>query len=588
MNFLKRLPRHFTYIFTSLFTGIFVFLIISGIYFDRSVFNEEFHQQLFAKNNIYSHMHSVINSSMDEFVSNLKKSSPKSYEDQKGVFNVFEKSFTLEMVHMNLDTLSSGILQYIRGEKKTLPDIYLNPQKSALSQNSGNTGGSGDSTSQALEKVDKINLGAILIYINRNDITDDLSIFKFLYYLITTVPELLFLFILLFTLIGIVLCKNFLAITNWIFISMLTSGVLGILSGIILMAYTHMIMPAQIIPLTMSLPLQNVIITSYLTDCTTSVSIFLIIFGISLILLPILLRLCLRKLYTVFKKDEHFVPIPNDRMQAIIRNSVYSLLFVLIITSISYKFYTLKQDFKTNEFQSVIVKMKNPGTVTQVISAQDETFYSLNIKLNDGKTEMPISNTQINISGKSDLLKKNFNETVSTDYQGVARYKLDKGTYRLSFIPANFPQNYRIPSPFFFEIKSAGTTILTVNIDTIPEIIKQLWGIVELEILDKDNKSVSNLELSLKSNTQVLGYPEYLYSITNSEGIAVFKINEGTYSINFTQSKFPEKYVLPSVIDADVKAGATTRYTIRLSELKPPESAPKKATFNTPISKEKR
>lgn len=533
-------------------------------------------------------MHSVINSSMEEFITNLKKDSPKVFEEQKDIFNALEKSFTVEMVQMNLDTLSTGILQYIKGEKKTLPDIYLNPQKKTLSQIMGNSGNSGDSASQAFEKVDKINLGAILIYINRNDITDDLSIFKFLYYLIKSVPSLLFLVLLLFTLIGIVLCKNLTSMTNWVFISLLTNGILSIISGIGLLLYTHIIMPSQIIPLTMSLPLQKDIITTYLSDCTTSVSIFLLIFGISFVILPILFRFLTRYLYNIFEKRNTIVPVPHDRTQIIIRSSVYILLFALILTSIGYKYYTLKQDFKTHEFSAVITKMKNPNTVTQVISAQDETFYSLNIKLNDGKTERPIPNTQINISGNSDLLKKNFNETSTTDDQGTARYTLDKGTYRLSFIPSSFPSNYRMPSPFFFDIKSAGTTIMTVNIDTIPEVTKELSGIMEFEVLDKDNKPVPDLELSLGSKSFTSSYPEYLYSITNSDGIAVFRRNTGTYTVSFTYSKFPKQYILPNTIEAVINAESTTRYTIRLSDIKPVDAESSKPSTNTPKSKKAR
>jgi 5-hydroxyisourate hydrolase-like protein (transthyretin family) len=279
--------------------------------------------------------------------------------------------------------------------------------------------------------------------------------------------------------------------------------------------------------------------------------------------MSILLFCIPRFLHYTFRVEQDKIQKPHHSRRAL-RNFLYIFTFIIIITAIGYKFYTLKKDFEANDFGVIISRVRSVNTVTKIIPAKNDVIYALHVKLLDSKTNKPVKNTQINISGKSG---NSLNQTASTDSDGMAKFTLDKGTFRLSFISYNFPQEYNMPSPFFVDLKSIGTTIITVNLDA-SEASKQKWGIVEVEVLDKDNKPVPNLQLATQGLVLAPGYPNNIFSYTNSEGIAVFKVNEGACKINFTGSKFPAQYQIPPYIDASVVPDAVTRYTIRLVDVK--------------------
>ena len=63
-----------------------------------------------------------------------------------------------------------------------------------------------------------------------------------------------------------------------------------------------------------------------------------------------------------------------------------------------------------------------------------------------------------------------------------------EGIFILIFI---YPlsDNYIIPSPFYFDLTSVGTTIITINLDKYNEMET---GIVEIEILDENNEPLKD------------------------------------------------------------------------------------------------
>jgi hypothetical protein len=244
-----------------------------------------------------------------------------------------------------------------------------------------------------------------------------------------------------------------------------------------------------------------------------------------------------------------------------------SILFTIIISVLTYKFYIFKKEFYSNDFPVVISKIKNANTITQVISARDTVIYTLLIKIVDKKTHDPVPNVEVNVSGQSSTQSKSFNQTLTTDDLGEARYSLDKGTFRVSFAATHFPTEYQLPSPFYFDLKTAGTKIITINLENTPK-NNQDWGIAEIEVLDKENKPVPDLDLSVQGVVTAPGFPNNVFSITNSEGISIFKLNEGNFKIGFDETSFPEQYVIPSFIDVTITANTVTRYTIRLAEKK--------------------
>lgn len=547
---------------TAILAGLFLFFILMLSNINTGVLSSNFHKQLFEKHSIYTQAQNVVDHSMKGFIDNLKKNSSESYDLHKSTFALLENSLTPGMIRMNLDALREGIFQYFRGERIFLPDIYLNPVKTNDTSSSGNT------SPQVLSKIDKVNLSAVLLYINRSDITDRLLILKLVYYLAETLPGFSLLALLLLFLGGLVFCKKVHDVVNWIGTTLFTCGVLCVLTGITLLIYTYIIMPHNIYPVAASIPLQSNVIVSYLQDLFVHTSILLLIPGVIIFLLSWGVFSSYKRFPSALTKEHTPVTESEHKVYVILKYSVYFILFIFIITATGYRFYSFKKDFESNDFPAAISKIKNANTVTQVISAKNDAIYTLQVKIVEGKSGKPVKGLKINVSGKSDPSKKDFNENSTTDEEGMAKLTLDKGSFRLSFISAFFPSEYQIPSPFFFDLKSAGTMIMTINLDNTPEIASHRWGIAEVEVLDKDNKPVPNIKSTIDGMVFAPGYPNNIFSYTNPEGIAVFKIDEGYYKVNFLEKGFPQGYILPSPIDVTVSYNAVTRYTIRLAESK--------------------
>jgi hypothetical protein len=110
-------------------------------------------------------------------------------------------------------------------------------------------------------------------------------------------------------------------------------------------------------------------------------------------------------------------------------------------------------------------------------------------------------------------------------------------------------------------------------------------GIGEIEVLDEDNIPIENIELYLEDKIVLEAEQNSVqnsvqnddsldssdakntkyYSMTNEEGIAVFKLPPGNYNTGFSESKFPNIRVLPEVFEMKISSDYVTRYTIRIS-----------------------
>lgn len=92
-------------------------------------------------------------------------------------------------------------------------------------------------------------------------------------------------------------------------------------------------------------------------------------------------------------------------------------------------------------------------------------------------------------------------------------------------------------------------------------------GIIEIEVMDDSNKPVSGLQLEVLGEVKAPGNPDKLYAYTNSDGIAVFKLYNGTYKIGFNEDNLQNKYILPPELNVTVQPEAVARYTYRLQSV---------------------
>lgn len=558
------------FIFSVIIAGMCLFAASISVIAGRSVMKAEFHEHLFEKNKIYSHAQSLLSSSMNDFIDNLKKNSAADFEKHTDIIYVLQKSTTPEMIKTNLDSIRDGLFEFFKGKRQFLPDIYLDTRSIPANSNSSSDSES-NKLSYALTKIDKISLSLVLQYINRNDINDRLSYIKLAYFVLErlpgyTIPVFLLLLAAAFLLNG----KNC-SIFKWAASSFAVCGLLGFVASISLAVYSYKVLPANIFPIKSSIPLQSEVLISYIRDCISSILQLLTVSSVSFIILSALIFI-IPGLPAVkhFAGNSGVKERSNKGIKA--KYLACAVVFVLITSVLTYKAYILKKEFYSNDFPVVISKIKNANTVTQVISAKDTVIYSLLVKIVDKKTGEPVPNVEITVNGESVTKKKTFYQALSTDDLGEARYSLDKGTFRVSFSYTHFPTGYQMPSPFYFDLKTAGTKIITVSLENSPENDPQNWGIAEIEVLDKDNKPVPDLNLEVQGIVDAPGLPNNILSITNSEGISVFKLNEGIFKVGFSDAAFPDQYEVPSPIDVTVAANTVTRYTIRLVENKKSKS----------------
>lgn len=566
MYVLEKYMKKIIYVTSAVLAGILLFVVLAGFTLERSSLNPSFHAQLFEKHDIYSGTQYVISSSMTGFLNNLKKTSPEVYEQQKDIFSLLEKNLTADLIAKNLDSLREGIFEYFRNDRKFLPDIYLSTQPDSEQQTSVSTGIQVmPSATGALSKISKVNLGAILMYTNRTDIVDYLSVIKLFYYILSVLPGLLLPCFLLLFLIGLGTFRKFTDVLRWGAIAAISCGLLEAILGTGLLVYAYLMLPDAIYPITMTLSMENQPVLAYLRECLHPLYFFLILTGGIFLLLASAALVAPRFFPLTAFREVITSEVQSQKVYKYIRNSLYIFCILILSVAIGYQGVDIKKDFIANDFWAVITKMKGVATVTQVISAKDDAIYDVQLKVLDEKSSKPVANAEINIIGKSFSRKKDFNETKTTNEKGELKFTLDKGNYRLTFNQATFPAQYTIPSPYFFELRAPGTKVISINLEPVPE-TKPKWGFAEIEVLDASNTPVPNLELAVLGIPFAPGYPDKVYSYTNSEGIAVFKLNEGTYKVNFTEGKLPQKYLLPSNLEVSINSSTLSRYTLRLVE----------------------
>ncbi|WP_207659173.1 MSCRAMM family protein [Anaerobacterium chartisolvens] len=526
---------------------------------DKTLLSPEFHSALFKKHNIYSQTYSAISNSIADYLSSLEEASPQEFEKHKDFFNLLGSSITEEMINTNLDSIRKEIFEYFRGERMLLPDIYLTAQSRAATPSAEDAAVQSSTPSQLITNIDRVNLSAIFMYINRSDISDRLFEAKFIYYSLMAIPGFSALCLILMIIMGFYVYRRLPSAFRWLGVSLGIFGAVAIILSSALLIYERSIMPESIYPITASLPLQSETIASYISDCITPIWAFMLISGVFASILSIV---CLNLPFT-FSWAQTPLKRLSERAQSILVGTLYALSFAIAFSFIIYRADIIRNDFNTNNFSLAISKMKNANTVTQVISAKDEAIYTLQVKLCDSESGEPVPGIRMNVGGKSSSPENYYNLISEADDKGTARFTLGKGAFRISFVPESFTSEYVVPDPIYCDLKSAGTTIITVELEHVKKNPLE-DGIAEIEVLGAGNIPVPGLQLTVEGAALPPGHPDNIFSYTNSEGIAVFKLHEGSYKISFVEAKFPKDYAVPPPLDVEVMSGSVSRYTIRM------------------------
>lgn len=582
MGTLLKYLKKFIFIITSTLAGIFLFLTVVSMNLTTTVMTSDFHRGLFEKNNIYTEVQSEVSTSLQSVFTNIKSQSPQLSDQQKEIFSILQNSISPQMVKMNLNSITDGLFKYLNGEKSFLPDISIDTN-SPSSQNTASEPVDNTEPNHVLSKIKRISLNAILLSANRSDILDKLIMIKLIYFVMSFVPDFSILVLVLLFLTALIFSKKLKDMSKWLSTSLLICSILNILTATAVLVYSYKILPGSIYKLTVLIPMKSEVVLSYVQDCLLPLSLFCIAMSVLMVLLAFGVLSFNGIAEKIMLNSRLFKLKFLKKHKKILEYGTIALIFVFVFSAFSFKVYSFKKDFDSNNFSNVISKLTNTNAFTQIISAKDDTIYTLQIKLVDVKNNSPVSGIQISISGKTESPEKYYNVAGITDEMGSAKFTLGKGTFHLIFSPVSGSTDYILPSPFFFDLKSVGTTIVTVNLDKYKIVSKGL-GIAEIEVLDEDNLPVEGIELSIEGvkhivdpteqpsqeiapsseeNREDQKIPHRFFSITNEEGIAVFKLPSGSYNVVPTD-KFPEGYKIPESFEINCSPDLTTRYTIRL------------------------
>ena len=77
-------------------------------------------------------------------------------------------------------------------------------------------------------------------------------------------------------------------------------------------------------------------------------------------------------------------------------------LFAASIFGLAYNVHSFKKDFNANNFSNIVSKYTNYNSATEVVSAKNETIYTLQINLVDSDTNDPVENIEIKVDGKTE------------------------------------------------------------------------------------------------------------------------------------------------------------------------------------------
>lgn len=589
---MSRVVRRMSILVTAVAAGIFIISALAALKIDNTFFNRDFQMELLTKYDIYSQTGKTIKTFISGIVAdNINNASPENREQQKQLFSLVDKAVAPNMIKLNLDMFIDGLLKYLRSETRFLPDIYLNPVRSQpLKDIPTISGPDGTVPEESLSGIDRINFSVILMYLSRNDIIEELSIVRLVQFFTANLPGFIIILVILCLFSGIALVKKNPGFISWLFIAALSAGLAGLGAGMAILAYIFIFLPQNTAYLAIFLPLTADTINGYIKSCILPTAVSLLSAGlVSLSLCPVIKLLPKFFIKTAFyrhfersisliniKKEKRKIIFPVKYSKAII----CSLLILLTLISAAVKVQALKSDFHSRDLTVVLDRMKGTSTFTKVISASDENIYSLEIRIINSKSNLPVQGVPVNISGKLvDNKKTSYIQSKTSDENGIIKLPIGKGAFSISFSMDWSNKEYILPSTIFFNVKSPGNTIITVNLN---EADVEKPGTAEFEILGRDDKPVHGIELTIEKQ-QAAEYTGRTYSFTNTEGVAVFRVPSGAYKVRFLENGFPDGYVIPEPYSINVFSDYTVRFTIKLvSEAKPsPAPTPGKTGKST-------
>ncbi len=560
-------------------SGLLLFAAAASASLDGSIFNSSFHLKLIDKYDIYSQLEKVADQTLKNYLTAIEQDAAENAKQKEQLLSLADKAATPEMVRLNADALVEGLMKYFSGEARFLPDIYLKPAGETSSAAPDEAGQQLlSAVEQPLAGIDRISLSVVLMYMGRNDIVNSFSAIRLISFTLLYAP--VFLVLLSFSLLvpPLMLAGKRKAKTR-LTQAAASAGVSGIASACLLLGASALYLPGYTASSPLTAYVGKDILYEYALSCIQRPAAGLAVFGAVLLAAALLIRLLpgfvpkrlsesLASRLDMLKSRPG--PVYVKFLAANAKPLFSAVLLLFLVCAFFINAEAMREDFHSKDLDAALERLRGANAYTAVVAARDEIIYSAEVRTVDKESGDPVQGLHMLLDGQlTDNGGKAYSERGISDEEGKAKFNLLKGSFKLGFDPYQFPEDYKIPDPYQFDINTAGTTIITVNLEKNEG---KKPGIAELLVLGSGNKPVESLELTAEEYVQEgqeSSAPGKVYSFTNQEGIAVFKLPEGRYTVSFTDTAFPAQYLPPVPLELDVTAGATVNYSLKLVEKKP-------------------
>lgn len=455
-------------------SGILLFTATSAISLDGSVFNSSFHSYLMDKYGIYSQLEKTADTALKNYLNEIKSDAGQNKKQKEQLLSLASQALTPEMIRLNINALVAGLMEYFSGDVRFLPDISLKPvNENTETASPEEVQQISPLSEQSLSGIDKISLSVLLMYMNRNDIISTFSEIRLFRFALSYAPLFLILLSLILLVPVLILLKARKA-KAFLALAAASAGISGIAASCLMFVLSRLYLPGYLALSPLTRYIQENVLYGYISSCIQRPAISLAVFGAVLLsaapliwLLPGLIP------YKAMHKLSSRLNVPKNlsgpaRVLAKYGRALPGIvLILLLVCAFIFNVEAMKGDFHSKDLGAALERLRGADSYTAVIAARDEIVYSVEVRAVDKQSGTPIQGLHILLSGSLSDNGKIYSESGTTDESGNLRFDLQKGSFELEFDRLNFPESYNIPASYQFDIKTPGTTIITVALDKV-------------------------------------------------------------------------------------------------------------------------
>jgi len=461
--------------------------------------NPDVQKELLRKSSVYTYIDHIAKDTINGLIGSLP------LEDE--LLNMLADSYMNldnQVIENGIDSLITGLLEYIKGQSNVLPDIYIGNQ--LLPEYS--------------TEIDRISLSSMLLYFNKSYLIDMLVVIRQSFQLFKSVPLIICIFILLLTCFGIMLSSTESSFISWLNKFFLSSGITGLCIFIYANRLRKHTSAFDFLLLSFDKEISEIIL-SYINCLLTYILHSIVIYAGCIFLTSSILYIITKYNKYRYNKypdlicEKNTNATLNRKINILAGREILIIIILALTASITQNVYHLNKQYQIYNPKASFTSIYKYGSLSGIISAVDDTVYSLELKVNNEKTGQPIPNIKVRVIelgniaenkicndaneynsyiDKEDIFYENtYNDLYTynhiqtyennrymsnefsftgtsgiyleadTDETGTANIILNKGLYKLE-ISSTDENDYILPESFTVDIKLAGKNTIFLSI----------------------------------------------------------------------------------------------------------------------------